>query len=101
MDELRRAYHDRISDLRRRTGALVVAAADAVDHLTAALLEGDGARAVAVGDADLLIAGGVESMSRAPLVMPKASEPWARGNVTAFDSSGEGHLGEFTKRLES
>jgi 3-oxoadipyl-CoA thiolase len=47
----------------------------------------DGARAVAVGDADLLIAGGVESMSRAPLVMPKASEPWARGNVTAFDST--------------
>jgi acetyl-CoA C-acetyltransferase len=48
---------------------------------------GDGARAVAVGDADLLIAGGVESMSRAPLVMPKASEAWARGNVTAFDST--------------
>jgi 3-oxoadipyl-CoA thiolase len=47
----------------------------------------DGARAVAVGDADLLIAGGVESMSRAPLVMPKASEAWARGNVTAFDST--------------
>jgi 3-oxoadipyl-CoA thiolase len=48
---------------------------------------GDGARAVAVGDADFLIAGGVESMSRAPLVMPKAGEAWARGNVTAFDST--------------
>jgi 3-oxoadipyl-CoA thiolase len=48
---------------------------------------GDGARAVAVGDADFVVAGGVESMSRAPLVMPKASEPWARGNVTAFDST--------------
>jgi len=48
---------------------------------------GDGARAIAVGDADLLIAGGVESMSRAPLVMPKAGEAWARGNVTAFDST--------------
>jgi 3-oxoadipyl-CoA thiolase len=47
----------------------------------------DGARAVAVGDADLVIAGGVESMSRAPLVMPKAGEAWARGNVTAFDST--------------
>src|SRR5450432_1263441 len=34
----------------------------------------DGARAIATGDADLLIAGGVESMSRSPLVMPKASE---------------------------
>jgi 3-oxoadipyl-CoA thiolase len=48
---------------------------------------GDAARAVAVGDADLLIAGGVESMSRAPLVMAKASEPWARGNVTVYDST--------------
>src|SRR5882672_2208050 len=48
---------------------------------------GDGARAVAAGDADFLIAGGGESMSRAPLVMPKASEPFARGNVTAFDST--------------
>jgi acetyl-CoA acetyltransferase family protein len=48
---------------------------------------GDGARAVAAGDADFVVAGGVESMSRAPLVMPKASEPWARGNVTAFDST--------------
>lgn len=34
-----------------------------------------------------MIAGGVESMSRAPLVLPKATEPWARGNVTAFDST--------------
>jgi 3-oxoadipyl-CoA thiolase len=47
----------------------------------------DGARAIAVGDADLLVAGGVESMSRAPLVMPKAGEPYARGNVTAYDST--------------
>jgi 3-oxoadipyl-CoA thiolase len=47
----------------------------------------DGARAVAVGDAELVIAGGVESMSRAPLVMPKAGEAWSRGNVTAFDST--------------
>src|SRR5450432_1402363 len=48
---------------------------------------GDGARAVAVGDADFLIAGGVESMSRAPLVLAKATEGFARGNVTAFDST--------------
>ncbi len=47
----------------------------------------DAARAIAVGDADLVIAGGVESMSRAPLVMAKASEPWARGNVTVYDST--------------
>ena len=32
----------------------------------------DGARAIATGEADLVVAGGVESMSRAPLVMAKA-----------------------------
>ena len=36
------------------------------------------ARAIAAGEADLLIAGGVESMSRAPLVMGKATEAFAR-----------------------
>jgi acetyl-CoA acyltransferase len=34
------------------------------------------ARAVAVGEGDLLIAGGVESMSRAPFVVPKADRPY-------------------------
>src|SRR6266404_3793297 len=46
----------------------------------------DGARAVAVGDADLLIAGGVESMSRAPLVMAKPRDGFPRGDVTMHDS---------------
>ena len=41
MDELRRAYHDRIGDLRARTLALAATAADAVEVVTAALLEGD------------------------------------------------------------
>jgi len=36
------------------------------------------ARAVSVGELDLVIAGGVESMSRAPLVMPKATSAFAR-----------------------
>jgi acetyl-CoA C-acetyltransferase len=36
------------------------------------------ARAVRAGDADLVIAGGVESMSRAPFVLPKAAAPWSR-----------------------
>jgi len=44
------------------------------------------ARAVETGHGDLLIAGGVESMTRAPWVMPKSSEPFARGNVTVYDS---------------
>jgi 3-oxoadipyl-CoA thiolase len=36
------------------------------------------ARAVRSGEAGLVVAGGVESMSRAPFVLPKASAPWAR-----------------------
>jgi len=47
----------------------------------------DGARAIAVGDADLVIAGGVESMTRAPLVMSKAREAFPRGDVTVHDST--------------
>jgi acetyl-CoA acyltransferase len=35
---------------------------------------GIAARAIKAGEADLMIAGGVESMSRAPFVMPKATE---------------------------
>ena len=36
------------------------------------------ARAIRSGEADLVIAGGVESMSRAPFVMPKAESAWSR-----------------------
>ncbi|EWM65392.1 MULTISPECIES: 3-oxoadipyl-CoA thiolase [Micromonospora] len=36
------------------------------------------ARAIVAGEADLVVAGGVESMSRAPFVMPKAATPYAR-----------------------
>ena len=42
---------------------------------------GMAARAVRAGDADLLIAGGVESMSRAPFVMPKAETAFSRTNA--------------------
>ncbi len=34
----------------------------------------DAARAIKAGEAELMVAGGVESMSRAPFVMPKAAE---------------------------
>lgn len=37
-----------------------------------------GARMISVGEADLVIAGGVESMSRAPFVLPKAEAPFSR-----------------------
>src|SRR4051794_17026335 len=47
----------------------------------------DGARAIAVGEADLVVAGGVESMTRAPLVMPKPREAFPRGDVTVHDST--------------
>jgi 3-oxoadipyl-CoA thiolase len=47
----------------------------------------DGARAIAAGDADLVIAGGVESMTRAPLVMAKAREGFPRGDVVVHDST--------------
>ena len=40
-----------------------------------------GARAIKAGDADLIIAGGVESMSRAPFVMPKAESAFSRSNA--------------------
>jgi 3-oxoadipyl-CoA thiolase len=43
--------------------------------------------AVAAGDGDLFVAGGVESMSRAPLVMPKSETPFARGNRTLWDTT--------------
>src|SRR5512133_498178 len=37
------------------------------------------AHAIAVGDGDVFIGGGVESMTRAPYVMGKAEGPWDRG----------------------
>lgn len=39
------------------------------------------ARAIKAGEADLIIAGGVESMSRAPFVMPKAESAYSRSNA--------------------
>ena len=43
--------------------------------------------AVAAGDGDLFVAGGVESMSRAPLVMAKPEQAFARGNQTVWDTT--------------
>ncbi len=42
---------------------------------------GSAARAIKAGEAGLMIAGGVESMSRAPFVMPKAESAFSRNNA--------------------
>ena len=42
---------------------------------------GTAARAIRAGEATLMIAGGVESMSRAPFVMPKAESAFSRSNA--------------------
>jgi len=44
------------------------------------------ARAAKLGDGDLFVAGGVESMTRAPYALSKASKPWAR-DLEMFDTS--------------
>src|SRR5881394_3795953 len=44
------------------------------------------ARAVQLGDGDVYVAGGVESMTRAPYALSKASKPFAR-DVELFDTS--------------
>jgi acetyl-CoA C-acetyltransferase len=46
----------------------------------------DAARAVTCGEGDLYLAGGVESMSRAPYVMSKSDSPYSR-DVKMFDST--------------
>ena len=43
--------------------------------------------AIAAGDGDLFVAGGVESMSRAPLVMGKPDTAFPRGNQTVYDTT--------------
>jgi 3-oxoadipyl-CoA thiolase len=47
---------------------------------------GTAARAIKSGEASLMIAGGVESMSRAPFIMPKAEAAFSR-NLTIYDST--------------
>ena len=42
---------------------------------------------IRAGEADVIVAGGVESMTRAPLVMMKGEREWASGNRTAYDTT--------------
>lgn len=61
-------------------GLPVTVAGNTVNRLCASGLQAimDSARAIANGDAEIMIAGGVESMSRAPFVMPKQTEAFGR-----------------------
>jgi len=66
----------------------VSVAGSTVNRLCASGLQSiiDSVRAIKTGDGEIYIAGGVESMSRAPYVMSKAGTPFDR-NVQMFDTS--------------
>ena len=77
-----------------RTAALLAGLPYTVAGVTVNRLCGSGleainqaGRAVETEHGDLFVAGGVESMTRGPLVMAKGSAPFQRGNVTVYDSS--------------
>jgi len=69
-------------------GLPVTVAGNTVNRLCASGLQAiiDSARTIACGDAELMIACGVESMSRAPFVMPKATSAFDR-NAQVFDTT--------------
>ncbi|MEM7279261.1 MAG: 3-oxoadipyl-CoA thiolase [Pseudomonadota bacterium] len=76
-----------------RMAALLAGLPEAVPGVTLNRLCGSGmdavlvaARQIKAGDADLVIAGGVESMSRAPFVMPKADNAFSR-NAEIYDTT--------------
>ena len=77
-----------------RMGLLLAGLPQSISGATVNRLCGSGleavltcARAVRAGEGELFIAGGVESMTRAPFVMPKSGTPWPNGNVTVYDTS--------------
>ncbi len=69
-------------------GLPVTVAGNTVNRLCASGLQAimDAARQVMCGDAELIIASGVESMTRAPFVMPKATEAFQR-NAEVYDTT--------------
>ena len=46
-----------------------------------------GSRSIEVGDSNLVLSGGVESMTRAPWVLPKPDRPFPAGNATAVSTT--------------
>jgi 3-oxoadipyl-CoA thiolase len=69
-------------------GLPVTVAGNTVNRLCASGLQAimDAARQVMCGDAELIIAGGVESMTRAPFVIAKAATPFQR-NAEVYDTT--------------
>jgi 3-oxoadipyl-CoA thiolase len=69
-------------------GLPVSVAGNTVNRLCASGLQAimDSSRQIMCGDAELIIAGGVESMTRAPFVMAKASTPFQR-NAETYDTT--------------
>jgi 3-oxoadipyl-CoA thiolase len=77
-----------------RMGALLAGLPESVAGVTLNRLCASGlsavvsaCHAVAAGDGELFVAGGVESMSRAPLVMAKPEQAFPRGDRTVFDTT--------------
>ncbi|MFJ1548522.1 thiolase family protein [Streptomyces sp. NPDC088246] len=70
-------------------GLPVTVPGSTVNRLCASGLEAviQAARAVAVGDASVAVAGGVESMSRAPWVLPKPSRAFPAGHQELFSTT--------------
>ncbi|MEU6455692.1 thiolase family protein [Streptomyces sp. NPDC047065] len=60
-----------------------------VNRLCASGLEAvvQAARAIAVGDASIALAGGVESMTRAPYVLPKSDRPFPAGHTELYSTT--------------
>ena len=77
-----------------RMALLLAGFPDSVAGVTVNRLCGSGldavaqaARAVMLGEADVYAGGGVESMSRAPYVMPKPARPFPTGHATTYDTT--------------
>jgi len=60
---------------------------------------GTAARAIKSGEAQLMIAGGVESMSRAPFVMPKAESAFSRANAVYDTTIGWRFVNKLMKEM--
>jgi acetyl-CoA C-acetyltransferase len=60
---------------------------------------GSAARAIKAGEAGLMIAGGVESMSRAPFVMPKAEGAFSRANAVYDTTIGWRFVNKLMKEM--